>query len=222
MRGSSAGATLVRVSTAEGYVAALDKSLVGPRRVRRGLVQEARDHLDDATSSLSDAGYDRAEAERIAVADFGELDEIVPAFQTTLAVASSRRTAWMLFLALGAQPFLWDGPLSPHDGQPAPDNALFAVLNDVVEYAGGLIIATAFVLLLATGIGNRWFAAGRGVARLTSVTAIASAVCIKLLGLSMVLLSSGDDPVSWLLLAAFIVVPLSCTAAQARRTLALC
>jgi hypothetical protein len=128
----------------------------------------------------------------------------------------------MLFLVLGAQPFLWDGPLSPHDGQPAPDNVVFSVLNNAVEYAGGLMIATALALLLATGIGNRWFAAGRGIARLTSITAIASAACIKLMGLSMVLLSSGDDPISWLLLAAFIVIPLSCTAAHARRTLALC
>lgn len=214
--------TLVGVSTAEAYVAALDQSLVGPRRVRRGLVQEARDHLDDASTSLSDAGYDRGEAERIAVADFGSLDEIVPAFQTTLAVAAARRTALMLFLVLGAQPFLWDGPLSPHEGHPAPENAVFSVLNNAVEYAGGLMIATAFALLLATGIGNRWFAAGRGMARLTSITAIASAACIKLMGLSMVLLSSGDDPISWLLLAAFIVIPLSFTAAQARRTLALC
>ena len=106
------------MSTAEAYVAALDRSLLGPRRVRRGLVQEARDHLDDASTSLSDAGYDRAEAERIAVADFGSLDQIVPAFQTTLAVASSRRTAWMLFAVLSIQPFLWDGPLGRTTARP--------------------------------------------------------------------------------------------------------
>ena len=49
MRTRGAVATLERVSTADAYVAALDQSLVGPRRVRRGLVQEARDHLDDAS-----------------------------------------------------------------------------------------------------------------------------------------------------------------------------
>ena len=74
------------MSVAEPYVAALDSALNGPRRVRRGLVTEARDHLKDATDAYRRAGYETVEAERLAVADFGELDEVVPAFQTTLAV----------------------------------------------------------------------------------------------------------------------------------------
>ncbi len=193
MRIGSGVATLERVSTAEAYVAALDQSLVGPRRVRRGLVQEARDHLDDASTSLSDAGYDRAEAERIAVADFGSLDQIVPAFQTTLAVAASRRTAWMLFAVLAIQPFLWDGPLGPDNGPP-PDGLAFAILDHAVEWGGGAMIVAALALLVATGVGNRWFAAGRGIARLTAITSLVCAVSIKFLALGMVLLSSGTNP----------------------------
>ena len=222
MRDRSGATTLVGVSTAEEYVVALDGALVGPARVRRGLVQEARDHLEDATSALRGSGYERAEAERIAVADFGPLDEIVPAFQTTLAVASARRTALMLFAVLGIQPFLWDGPFGPHDQHPDPDGALFTVLDHAVEYGGGLMVLVALALVVASGIGNRWFAAGRGIARLTSVTTIATAASIKVIGLSMVLLSAGSDPSAWLLLVVFIVVPLSVTATQARRTLALC
>jgi hypothetical protein len=209
------------VSTAEAYVAALDQSLVGPRRVRRGLVQEARDHLEDASESLSDAGYDRAEAERIAVADFGSLDEIVPAFQTTLAVAASRRTAWMLFGALSIQPLLWDGPLGPDNGPP-PDGVLFATLDHAIEYGGGLMILTALVLVVATGIGNRWFAAGRGIARVTAVTTLVAAVSLKLMALGMVVLSSDAQMAPWLLFVFFVVVPFSITASQARRTIALC
>jgi hypothetical protein len=221
MRIGSGVATLERVSTAEAYVAALDQSLVGPRRVRRGLVQEAHDHLDDASTSLSDAGYDRAEAERIAVADFGSLDQIVPAFQTTLAVAASRRTAWMLFAVLAIQPFLWDGPLGPDNGPP-PDGVFFKILDRGVEYGGGLMILTSLALLVATGVGNRWFAAGRGIARLTSFTTIGAAVSMKLTAIAMVLLSSAGSPVAWLMVAAFLVVPMSVTAASARRTLAAC
>jgi hypothetical protein len=221
MRTRGAVATLERVSTADAYVTALDHSLVGPRRVRRGLVQEARDHLDDASAALSDAGYDRAEAERIAVADFGDLDEIVPAFQTTLAVAASRRTAWMLLAVLSIQPFLWDGPLGPDNG-PSPDGAVFAILDHAVEYGGGAMIIAALALLVATGIGNRWFSAGRGIARLTAITTLVSATSIKLIGMAMVVLSSGTEPTAWLLLALFILVPFSVTASQARRTLALC
>jgi hypothetical protein len=212
--------TLERVSTAEAYVAALDEALVGPSRVRRDLVQEARDHLADATAAYRRGGRDRADAERRAIDDFGDLDEIVPAFQTTLAVCSSRRTAWMLFAVLSIQPFLWDGPLGPHEAN--PDGLLFAVLDNGVEYVGGLMILVSLGLLVATGVGNRWFAAGRGIARITSFATIGGAVAIKLTGLTMVLLSSGNDVGPWLLLLAFIVVPFSVTAAHARRTLATC
>jgi hypothetical protein len=221
MRSGGGVATLERVSTAEAYVTALDHSLVGPRRVRRGLVQEARDHLDDASAALSDAGYDRAEAERIAVADFGDLDEIVPAFQTTLAVAASRRTAWMLFAVLSIQPFLWDGPLGLDNGPP-PDGVAFSVLDHAVEYGGGAMILVALAMLVASSIGNRWFRAGRGIARVTAITTLGSAASIVLIGLAMVLLSSGTDPLPWLLFLAFIIVPFGLTGAQARRTLVLC
>jgi hypothetical protein len=213
--------TLVGVSTAEAYVAALDDALVGPARVRRGLVQEARDHLEDATDALRRAGHDRGYAERIAVADFGTLDEIVAAFQTTLAVAASRRTAWMLFAVLSIQPLLWDGPLGPDNG-PQPDGVAFAILNRAIEYGGGLMILVSVAMLVATGIGNRWVAAGRGIARLTSVTTIVCAATLKVMALGMVLLSSATQVVPWVLFLVFLVVPLSVTASSARRTLALC
>ena len=212
--------TLVDVSTAEAYVAALDDALAGPARVRRDLVQEARDHLEDATDAFRRAGHDRSDSERLAVADFGELDEIVPAFQTTLAVAAARRTAWMLVAVLAIQPLLWDGPLGPHGA--APDGWFFAFLDTSVEYVGGAMILVAIGLVLATGIGNRRYAAGRGIARITGFTTLGAAVMIKLMGVAMVLLSSGTQLGSWLLLLAFIVVPFSAAASQARRTLALC
>lgn len=221
MRGGSGTDTLERVSTAEAYVAALDGALVGPRRVRRGLVREARDHLEDASEAFRRGGLERSEAERLAVADFGDLDVVVPAFQTTLAVAASRRTALMLFAVLSVQPFLWDGPLGPDNG-PRPDGLAFAVLDRLVELGGGVMIAAALALLVLTGIGNRWFAAGRGLARLTAITALVATVSIKLIGLGMVLLSSGTQVESWVLFGVFIVVPFAVTGSQARRTLALC
>ena len=222
MRFRGGVATLGGVSTAEAYVAALDGALVGPRRVRRELVQEARDHLADASDAFRRGGLDRSEAERLAVDDFGPLDEIVPAFQTTLAVASSRRTAWMLLAVLAIQPFLWDGPLGMHDGNPTPDGLSFTVLDHAVEWGGGLMIALSVALVLLTGIGNRWFAAGRRVARLTALTTIVCASTIKVLALGMVLLSAQGALAPWVLFLVFILVPFSVTATQARRTLALC
>ena len=95
-----------------GYLAELDAALVGPARVRRDLVREAGDHLEDATEAYQRAGRDAGEAEHLALRDFGTLDEIVPAFQTTLAVAAARRTAWLLLGILAIQPFLWTGDSS--------------------------------------------------------------------------------------------------------------
>jgi hypothetical protein len=222
MRATRGGVTLGRVSIAQVYVGELDRALVGPRRVRRDLVREARDHLEDATEALHRAGHARSDAERLAVADFGDLDEIVPAFQTTLAVAASRRTAWMLFAVLAIQPLLWDGPLGVHDEHPTPDGWFFAALDHAVEWGGGLMIAMSLALLVLSGIGNRWFIAGRRVARLTALTTLGCAVTIGFIALGMVLLSSSGDLVAWSLFLAFILLPFGATATQARRTLALC
>lgn len=202
------------------YLADLDAALVGPSRARRDLLQEARDHLDDATDAYLRAGYETAEAERQAVVDFGTLDEVAPAFQTTLAVASARRTAWLLLAVLTVQPFVWDGPFSDHSAP--PDGLVFAILDNGVEYVGAVMIAAAVVLAVATGIGNRWFRAGRGIARATSYVVIGSAVSITIIGITMTLLSSTFATVPWLMLLTFIVVPMSVAATSARRTLAIC
>ena len=84
------------------------------------------------------------------------------------------------------------------------------------------MIAAALLLTVASGIGNRWFHAGRGIARLTSYVVIGAAVTIKVMGISMVLLSSGFAIGPWAMVLAFIVVPFSIAATSARRTLAIC
>ena len=85
-----------------------------------------------------------------------------------------------------------------------------------------VMIAAAVVLAVATGIGNRWFRAGRGIARATSYVVIGSAVSITIIGITMTLLSSTFATVPWLMLLTFIVVPMSVAATSARRTLAIC
>lgn len=214
------GSAMMTCMTVAPYLAELDAALAGPRRKRRDLMQEASDHLDDATDAYLRAGYDRVEAERQAVVDFGTVDEVGPAFQTTLAVASSRRTAWILLAVLAIQPFVWDGPFSSHSAP--PDGLLFAFLDTGVEYVGGAMIAAALVLVALTGIGNRWFRAGRRIARLTGLVVIGSAVTIKAMGITMVVLSGGFALGPWAMVLVFLVVPFSVAAASARRTLATC
>jgi len=215
------GSAMIRDMSVAPYLAELDAALAGPRRARRDLLKEARDHLTDATDAYLRGGYDRPEAERQAVADFGTVDEVAPGFQTTLAVAAGRRTSWMLLGILACQPFLWDGPLSVADA-PAPDGLVYAVLDTGIEIVGAGMIALAMLLVIACGIGNRWWHAGRRIARTASFVAIGSAVLMKVSGISMMLLSHGLEPAHWLMLIGFIVLPMSLTAISARRTLALC
>jgi len=205
-------------TTCVDYLDALDAALVGPRRTKRELVQEARDHLDDATAAYVRAGYDEPDAAARAVADFGSVDEVAPAFQTTLAVASSRRTALLLFAVLSVQPFLWDGPWSK--AEESPSGLVYGILDVGVEILGTVALAAALLLVLATGIGSRWIRNGRVLARITGVVTIASAVTIKLAGIALTLASSTFTPLHWVMLLGFVLVPLSVTGALARKTLA--
>lgn len=208
---------VVTVTTVD-YLASLDAALVGPRRVRRDLVQEARDHLEDATAAYVRAGYDQRDAAAMAVRDFGSVDEVAPAFQTTLAVASSRRTALLLLAVLSVQPFVWDGPWSTSEA--SPTGTLYAVLDVGVEVLGGVVLAAAALLVLATGIGSRWVRNGRALARVTGLVTVSSAVSLKLTGITMTLAAGAFTPAHWLMLLAFLLVPLSVTGVSARRTLA--
>lgn len=207
------------------YADSLDAALVGPRRVKRGLVDEARDHLVDATEAYAEAGYDDDEAAAMAVADFGPIEEIAPAFQTTLAVAASRRTAWVMLAILGAQPFIWDGGLQLAENANAhpPSMALYAFLDASIEVVGAAMIVGMIAILLLTGIGNRWVRAGRTIARGTAFFTIASCVTLPLFAISMGLASDQLVPAHMLgALLPFLIAPLSVAAFSARRTLAAC
>ena len=129
----------------------------------------------------------------------------------------------MLFAVLAIQPFLWDGPLAATtNGRPRTASLSRSSTTRSSGAAGAMIVA-ALALLVATGVGNRWFAAGRGIARLTCDHRD------RLRGLDQVHRARHGaaeqrrpNPLSWLLLLVFIMVPFSLTGSQARRTLALC
>lgn len=203
------------------YLAALGRSLVGPRRVRHDLLREAGDHLDDATAAYVDAGWTEEEAAAMAVRDFGPVEDVAAGYQTTLAVAASRRTSALLLGVLGVQPFIWDGPVAVAgvDATP-PEGWLYAALDVGVEAVGAVVLGLALLLVLATGIGNRWWHAGRHTARLTARVTLGAAVVMPAIGAGMTFASSGLEPAHLALLAGFIVVPMAVAAGSARRTLA--
>ncbi|MBB4691284.1 permease prefix domain 1-containing protein [Paractinoplanes abujensis] len=203
------------------YLAELDAALVGPRRLKRDLLQEAADHLEDATDALVGQGWPAEDARARAEAEFGPVGAIAEAYQTTLAVASSRRTAGILTAALVFQPFLWDqgvrlvdvaAPVYPTDAW------WFAFLDLLIEFSGAVMIAGAVLGLLATGIGNRRRPAGRRVARATARFTMVTALVLPLMAFGMAI-GSGLGLLAWAFLALLLVLPLAGAALSAWRTL---
>jgi hypothetical protein len=213
--------TIEDVTVVEDYLHDLGSGLRGPRRVKAGLLREAAGHLEDATDAYVAGGLGRAEAESRAVADFGRVDEVAPAFQTTLAVAASRRTAWTFLAVIVPQGFIWDSGLrlSSRVHAESPDTLLFATLDATVELLGGLVIVAMLLAIVATGIGNRWFHAGRGIARATAVGTLIAAPAVPLTGIAMLVLSSGGGPTLVALAVLLLVAPMAVAAASARRCL---
>jgi hypothetical protein len=212
------------VSATSSYVAALDAALTGPRRAKRGMLREVSDHLEDAVAAYRRAGQDYTEAEQRAVADFGTVAQVAPGFQTTLALASARRTALMLLAALSIQPFLWDAGINLGERAHAtsPDTLLYRVLDSVVEVGGTLGLLGAVVTVALTAIGQRWLRVGRRSAQIAAWYALAAAVLVPAVGIAMLLLTSDATATLLLLAAVFMVAPLTAAGISARRTLATC
>jgi hypothetical protein len=135
----------------DDYVASLDRRLIGPRRVKRDMITEARDSLRDAAEAYREAGLDEAVAERRAVDDFGSIQRIAPGYQGELAASSARRLAVAVaVLPVVAMLFgdrMWQD--SPWDGiaQPSGGYALLARSLDMTAYVWAIGAVLAFVAL---------------------------------------------------------------------------
>ncbi|GIH93703.1 permease prefix domain 1-containing protein [Planobispora siamensis] len=92
----------------DDYVTGLSRALRGPRGPKLDLVTEARDSLFDAAEALECDGLDRAEAERVAVREFGTIEEIAPGYQEELSVSAGRRLAILLFVAVPITAIMWN------------------------------------------------------------------------------------------------------------------
>ncbi|MEO3807526.1 permease prefix domain 1-containing protein [Sphaerisporangium sp. B11E5] len=152
----------------DDYVTTLARTLRGPGRLRRDMVAEARDGLEDAAAAYRDEGADPAAAERMAVAEFGPVAEIAPGYQDELAACEGRRTAAALFLVVPVVTVSWslvwqiypELPPPTYEGKPSWFMPLARFL-DFFQLTMGLLGATALLLL-----GRRW----RGVRRAEPLT----------------------------------------------------
>lgn len=205
------------------HLEALDEALTGPRREKASLLTEVADHLEDASRAYASAGLTAQEARARAVADLGTVEELAPEYRTTLAVASSRRTAGLLLVAVGLQPFLWDGGLRLGEvGHAAAPAGLPQLLDGVIELVGAGVILGTLAILFLTGLGSRWFRVGRGAARIAAVLALAGAMLLLPSALVMVAVSPGTTPVLWALVVTLMVLPVATAGWSATRTLAAC
>lgn len=196
----------------EAYLAELDAALRGPRRAKTDLLAEARDHLRDTAAAYENDGLSSRAAEHAATEDFGDLAEIVPAYQTELGWAQGRRTALTVLFVFAAQPFAWGIAFPWITGAPTNSPA-----DGVVEQLGGLTILLAMLTVLAYRIGMRHPAVRTRITRLTGHATIV--VCLSFIVFGTLLTAQSPDGLVPVWMITFILAPMSWTAVSARRCL---
>ncbi|TQS27038.1 permease prefix domain 1-containing protein [Microbispora sp. KK1-11] len=180
------------------YVASMRHALRGPGSAKRDLLTEARDSLLDAAEAYEGEGLPRAEAERLAIDDFGTVPEVAPGFQGELTVSQGRRTAALLFLSVPLIAFMWAiiwrvFPGSPHVDEIKP--AWFGLLARTVDLLQLSVGAIGGLALLAFGRGARHI---RRPARLTRWLGLFVWIQMPLIGaLGLTLAAAAHGPVGF-------------------------
>ena len=172
------------------YVAELDRALRGPRAAKADLLAEARDALVDAADAYEDSGLDRATAERRAVADFGEVRDVAPDYQTELALAQGRRTALLICAVLLFQPVAWQALLTLAGRAQDPAHPGYHLVDTLVRWSGGTAIVISLAVAFALGTGVRFLGPRRRITRLAGYFAFAVCASFAVLGLLLTALSA--------------------------------
>jgi hypothetical protein len=208
----------------ERYLTELGRALRGPRRRKADLLAEARDSLVDATEAFEADGLSLPDAKEHAVAEFGELAEVVPGYREELGIAQGRRTAVLLTLVMMAQPIVWrEGVWSwnQHEGSPT---ALVSFLNDLVMVIGMFAIAGAVLALVASGIGLRYQPVRDRATKLTARFALLSSAGVSGIAIALALASriaDGSGMAGLSAVAVFVIAPLLLVSRSAHRCLRL-
>ncbi|UBU17254.1 permease prefix domain 1-containing protein [Nonomuraea gerenzanensis] len=179
----------------DDYVAELDGALSGPRGAKRDLVVEARDSLVDTAEAFEAGGLPRAEAERLAVAEFGEVREVAPGYQAELTAVAGRRLGVLLFISVPLTVAMWSmlwrifpGTDQTWLSQPwwySPASKLLDLVQLGTGLYGGLV-------LFALSRGARWLRRPRLATRSLGVLVFASLPITA--ALSMLMTFGMDSP----------------------------
>lgn len=163
--------TIFDTDPVTAHVSALARMLRGPAGVRRSMLAEARDGLEDAAAAYQEGGLGSREAAGRAVHDFGPVTEIAPLYQEELTARQGRRTALLLSIVFPSMMLAWD--LLWSNGiswtvttpPPPPIVGVLARAQDVISLA----VAGIELLLLAVTFLRR--VPQRHVARAVGLTA---------------------------------------------------
>ncbi|MEU8087534.1 permease prefix domain 1-containing protein [Micromonospora sp. NPDC049101] len=126
--------------------------LQGPARLKTDLLTEARHGLLDAVEAYQESGVPPTEAQRRAVAEFGSPAQLLPSWQSELAVGALRGLSLRMFAVAGvgiaAGDLTWRGA-SWSDGPRPP--AGYVLLSHSVDWIwmGTLLVAVAGLLVVA-------------------------------------------------------------------------
>jgi hypothetical protein len=189
------------------YVDRLSGALIGPRRVKADLVTEARHGLIDAARAHHADGLSWPEAERLAVAEFGAVKELLPAYQAELGIAQMRRTALLVFTVLVAQTVIWGRIID----EPVPRSGLPATLDTMIGWLG----LAAMLAAVAAVVSLRYLPTRRDATAVAGSLALTLSILMALLGVGITATSGGD--LRWTI--AFGLLPMAWTAHSAHRCL---
>lgn len=159
------------------YVAQLRRRVRGPVLPRRSMIGEIRDGLLDAADTHRAAGATEAEAQRLAVEEFGPVEVVADGVKAELAAVSARYLAGLV-VVLGSAQFA----LSTHtwttaaaaQGWPVPPH-WYSVLSRAVDLSSFAFLGLAAVAVLALGRGARRLDTRR-VVRIVAVVTLADVV----------------------------------------------
>ncbi|WP_050671093.1 permease prefix domain 1-containing protein [Luteipulveratus halotolerans] len=171
----------------DAYVRDLHHAMGGSRRSRTPeIVTEAHDHLLDAAESWERRGYAREVAERRAIEEFGDIEQLAPGYRSVAAIGIVRRTAWVLVVTMMIQPFVWDA----RDDGTEHGSGLATTLKPVIEMVGGSMIAAGVVAALLCTYGVRWWGVRTWMVRGAAVAMGLGALVVT--ALAAVMACTGD------------------------------
>ncbi len=173
------------------HVAELSAALHGPARLKSRMLEELRGGLTDAAEDLSDGpGSDAA---RRAVAEFGTVAELAPAFQRELTLAQARQTALTMAVLL---PLLIAGRHWAGSSGAAPPLLHLTAVNATALAAATALLATVFLALTGT-LGRRFpVPGGLPLAVAWTGTTAAAAVGVGALTLTAAAVLSANWPLA--------------------------